>query len=156
MAPARISPALRLEQKAAWVGDCLIWQGAKTRDGYGVMGIGRGKQHRAHRVAYELANGPIEPGAVICHRCDTPLCVNPAHLFAGTPGDNTRDMHAKGRAVVRRGADHHASKVSHADRDCIRSLRQAGQTLEQIAARYGVAFQTVSAICRMERNYGSR
>ncbi len=51
----------------------------------------------AHRVAYTLAFGPIQPRMVVCHRCDNGLCCNPAHLFLGTAGDNSRDMMAKGR-----------------------------------------------------------
>lgn len=156
MAPPRISPALRLAQKTIRIGDCLIWQGAKTRDGYGVMSIGRGKQQRAHRVAYEIANGPIEPGLVICHRCDTPACVNPDHLFPGTPRENTADMIAKGRRPALTDAKHPATKVRHAERDVIRARREAGEALKSIAADYGVAFQTISGICRRENNYGSR
>lgn len=154
MAPPRIPPANRLEANSKRVGACLLWTGPKTKDGYGAIGIGR-KQYRAHRVAYTLAHGLIGEGLLVCHRCDTPLCIEPDHLFVGTPRDNTRDMHAKGRMPIRRGAAHHATKILPEQRPVIRARREAGETLKQIAADYGVCFQVISAICRKEKSYGA-
>lgn len=75
---------------------CRIWTGATSRHGYGSL-TWKMKRLTAHRAAYECAVGPIPTGMVICHRCDTPACINPAHLFLGTQRENLRDMVAKGR-----------------------------------------------------------
>jgi hypothetical protein len=71
---------------------CWLWLGAEHPQGYG-----RWNREYAHRVVYELLVGPIPPGADLCHKCDTPQCVNPAHLFVGSVSDNLRDFVKKGR-----------------------------------------------------------
>lgn len=155
MAPPRQCPKQRILDRHEKVDGCWIWTGAVHRDGYGVMGVGRGTQKRAHRVSYEQFVGPIPDGMLICHRCDTPLCVNPAHLFAGTPQDNTRDMCAKGRKGVVTDTAHPNTKVSHAQRAEIRALRARGLKLTEIGDRYGISFQIVSAICNRSGNYAA-
>lgn len=135
--------------------ECWLWQGSKTKDGYGVLTVGR-KQVRAHRASYEEFNGAIPSGAVICLRCDTPLCVNPRHLFAGEPKDNTRDMISKSRQVNVRGAAHPNTKITPEQRDEIRQLRADGLSLKAIADRYGVNFRTISAIITKVNSYGTR
>jgi hypothetical protein len=64
---------------------------------YGYFHIGGGKYVRAHRFAYELANGPIPSGLLVLHSCDNQRCVNPAHLRAGTQGENAREAVERGR-----------------------------------------------------------
>lgn len=77
--------------------DCIEWWGTINSNGYGVYWK-NGKSRYAHRMIYTECFGEIPPGMFICHRCDNPPCVNPEHLFVGTPGDNVQDMIAKGRA----------------------------------------------------------
>jgi len=80
---------------------CLIWQGRRSKDGYGVLRW-RGEMDLAHRVAFKLAHGPIPEGLHILHRCDTPPCILPSDIFAGTPAENTQDAVAKGRMWYQR------------------------------------------------------
>ena len=75
---------------------CILWTGAVARRGYGKLRV-KNRVTAAHRVAYELAHGPVPPGMFVCHRCDVPSCINPAHLFAGTHQQNMDDMTAKRR-----------------------------------------------------------
>ena len=76
---------------------CWAWTGAKRSD-YGAIKIA-GDSVLAHRVAWELTNGPIPEGQHVLHRCDNPPCVNPSHLFTGSHADNMRDAFRKGRVV---------------------------------------------------------
>lgn len=78
-------------------GECWIWVGAIGKHGYGLFNVDR-RCVLAHRVAWQIASGQQAPkGLEICHRCDTPLCVNPAHLFVGTHADNMADGKNKNR-----------------------------------------------------------
>jgi hypothetical protein len=75
---------------------CWLWRGSRDGEGYGYVQV-LSRPINTHRIAYFIANGPIAKGLEICHRCDTPLCVNPEHLFAATHAENMRDMREKGR-----------------------------------------------------------
>lgn len=74
---------------------CWLWAGA-MRAGYGTINI-RAINVYAHRASYAAHKGAIPRGLFVCHSCDTPLCVNPDHLWLGTPIENVQDMVAKGR-----------------------------------------------------------
>ena len=75
---------------------CWLWMSTLHPAGYGAVTI-RGVSYRAHRVAYVLHIGAIPDGMFVCHRCDTPRCVRPSHLFVGTPQENMTDSKKKGR-----------------------------------------------------------
>ena len=76
---------------------CWDWTGSVNgHSGYGDY-CAHGKHTQAHRIAWSLKHGPIPPDAVICHTCDNRRCINPAHLFCGTPYDNVHDCIDKGR-----------------------------------------------------------
>jgi hypothetical protein len=79
---------------------CIEFTGRNGNSkGYGLISVGaKGEgQVYVHRVAWELANGPIPPNTNVLHSCDNPPCCNPEHLYLGTKSDNTRDMMLKGR-----------------------------------------------------------
>ena len=131
--------------------DCWIWVAGKTGSGYGVLTINY-KAILVHRFSYELHCGPIPEGRFVCHHCDVPACVNPAHLFLGTPKDNTHDMIAKGRAVhVTRpmpgGEDHPNARLTWKQIDEMRTLFATGTySKAQLAMKYGVTKSNIGEI----------
>lgn len=134
--------------------ECWEWQAYRRPDGYGEFGVGKGIV-RTHRFAWQLANGPIPSGLWVLHRCDNRPCVNPAHLFAGTPLDNARDMIAKGRniAAIRpgyapRGERQGSSKLTAADVIQIRGLLKSGRRTAEIAAQFAITDNYVRVLGR--------
>jgi hypothetical protein len=93
----------RFWEKVAKSDGCWLWIGGRTSRGYGMFTARHRRQRGAHRYAWEMVNGPIPDGMVICHRCDNPPCVRVDHLFLGTQKDNIHDMMAKHRGATRGG-----------------------------------------------------
>lgn len=120
---------------------CWDWMAAKRR-GYGMLGIGGGRTRPAHRISYEIHRGPIPDQLFVCHRCDNPGCVNPAHLFLGTHAENMADRFAKQRQA--RGVSIGTAKLTEEDVIAIRS--SVGETQMQIAERFNIKQPQVSEI----------
>ncbi len=126
-------------------GDCWRWTGARDDKGYGRIYL-EGKFWLAHRFSHTIHFGEIPIGMFVCHHCDNPPCVNPEHLFLGTPRDNMIDCGAKGRIRCgdRNGERHPMVKLTEADVIGIRN--SVGFTQRQLSGIYGVARQTISDI----------
>jgi hypothetical protein len=121
---------------------CALWLGGSKPKGYGAIYLA-GATRIAHRVSYEAHVGPIPDGLWVLHRCDTPACINPEHLFLGTVADNHRDMRAKGRQAVMLGEDGSNAKLRTADIPAIRSRTHAGESAASIARDYGVSKKAI-------------
>jgi len=129
-------------------GQCHLWTAFRTRDGYGRLTVG-GVSVYAHRLAWELTNGPIPAGMYVLHKCDNPPCVNAVEcLFLGTQGDNVADMEDKGRGVHPKGSDNGRAKLAEKDIPAIRMLIAMGFKQTYIAGLFHVRQQTVSNIKR--------
>lgn len=142
--------AQRFWSKTARAGDCVLWTGGLNKPGgYGQFTVGDRKRVRAHRFAYELTVGPIPDGMSVLHRCDTPTCVKPEHLFLGDQRMNIHDAIAKGRARLWGGGDgvrgerNHRAVLNDALVLEIRDRRGQGETLTEIAMSLGVSRRAV-------------
>lgn len=130
---------------------CWLWTGYTNSHGYGQIGVNGRRVRLTHRVAYLLHYGE-EPGdRQVCHSCDVRSCCNPAHLFLGTPAENSADMVRKGRSRRLVGDANHRTILSDADVVEIRRRWAKGATQRAIAAFFGVDATTISRIVRNER-----
>lgn len=120
------------------IGDCWIWKGRVIKS-YGMMYF----KHpmRAHRFSYMIHKGELKKDLFICHHCDTPLCVNPDHLYQGSPKENSKDAYDRKRMVV--GEKHHYAKLKKDEVEYILSSNEKGIDL---AKKYKVSEDTISRI----------
>lgn len=128
---------------------CIPWLGTKTTRGYGTFMVRSRGAHdvlrtTAHRAAWVLNHGDLESSTLVLHRCDNPSCVNPDHLFLGSPQNNTDDMVSKDRHSWRNGTLW--QKLHAEDGERIRDLRRARCTQQEAADWLGVSRPLISMI----------
>lgn len=125
---------------------CWTWSAKKDKNGYGRFSpSGETSQLPAHRFSWELHNGPIPEGLLVCHHCDNPECTNPSHLFLGTPQDNMTDKVLKGRwkgnhprrVSVTKPRTPRIGKSLEGSIEEIIEKRKSGKTLSEIATSFG-------------------
>lgn len=149
--------AARFWRKVAKTDDCWIWLGARNADGYGNVRVGS-RTYKAHRLAWEMAYGPIPDGLYACHRCDRPACVRPDHLFLGDQWANIGDAARKGRMASgeRNGHATHPDswprQLTDADVAAIRAAYVPRRVSQQaLAARYGVSRSMIGLLIQGKR-----
>ena len=121
---------------------CWEFQGNADRDGYRFFQF-EGKDWRAHRLSV-VFDGRDPTGKVVCHTCDNPACVNPAHLFIGTQSDNNTDKVQKGRAKGNTDPNKKARGLfSKLNQSTINQIKNCPGTLSSIAKQFGIHKDTV-------------
>lgn len=137
--------------------ECWQWLGALNNHGYGVVKrrkIGRGI-HYAHRYSFYLKH-KVFPKEFCCHKCDNPKCVNPNHLFDGTPKDNMVDAANKNRlGSIQTGTKNNNSKLTQSDLIKVRQLIKEGINNTEIGKLFNVSHSTISCIRRNKTHQDS-
>lgn len=136
----------RFWERVAKTEGCWNWTGATNKGGYGSFSpTAELSKTISHRFSWELHNGPIPEGMLVCHHCDNPRCVNPSHLFLGTPQDNMTDKVLKGRwkgnhprrVSVTKPRTPRIGKSLEGSIEEIIEKRKSGKTLSEIATSFG-------------------
>jgi hypothetical protein len=126
---------------------CWLWTGPK-RFAYGVFSLSTRRGTGAHRISWLIHNGPLAEGMHVLHKCDNPLCVNPAHLWSGTHQDNMRDRMVKNRTHRPIGELSSKCKLTADQVREIVKLLEAGYSHRTIGKMYGVNSVNITAINR--------
>lgn len=133
---------------------CWLWTGTTRDKRYGALFLVKPTRRYkpAHRISWEIHNGPIPEGMEVCHRCDNGMCVRPDHLFLGTRAENAHDMAVKGRSPS--GPAHGMARKARITDAMVRDIRHryaSGETQTALGKEYGVSQHYVSRIVRGER-----
>lgn len=130
---------------------CWIWI-KSTCGAYGKIRF-EGKTDTAHRVSYKIFKGEIPKKVCVCHKCDTPLCVNPDHLFLGTHKENTQDSIRKGR-TNHRNENNSFCRLSNKAIEEIRKMKENGYSLRKISEIFGCSITHIWNIVKMRSRNG--
>lgn len=127
--------------------ECWLYLGARDPKGYGSMAAD-GRRDKCHRISFIHHHGAIPTGLWVLHKCDVPNCVNPDHLYAGTPRQNSDDMMRRKRwrpqySKTTRPAINPAAKLNP---DAVRDIRSSKAQGVELARRFGVSRGLVSAV----------
>ena len=122
---------------------CWEWTACKHNTGYGQMSINQ-KPKLSHRLSWEIYVGEIPEDLCVLHQCDNRLCVNPAHLFLGTRGDNARDCKSKGRNAF--GERNGMARLTSKQVERIRDLRRQGHSSKELAEMFTVCSNHIDSI----------
>jgi hypothetical protein len=124
---------------------CWNWTASSDEFGYGRFRVGE-KLVGAHRFSWVSNFGEIPDGLLVCHKCDTPSCVNPDHLFLGTDADNSRDKMEKGRLGNRKGSANGHATLNSEKVAIIRGMSSGSATYTEIANLFGVTKGAISKV----------
>ena len=127
--------------------ECWLWTGCLDSYGYGLFGINK-KLYKSNRVSYQLHFGALSTKMYVLHKCDTPACVNPNHLFLGTQKDNVKDMMIKNRGNRAKGEAVNTCKLNKYQVLKIKKLFKSGISGYKLARLYKVSHPAIYAILR--------
>lgn len=123
-------------------GDCWLYKNSSSGEYSKIRW--KMKWYSAHRVSYEVHKGEIPKGKWICHKCDTPKCVNPEHLFIGSASENRKDAVSKKRVPA--GEYNHFSRFTDIQVEEMRKLYDEGLTYDRLARIFNCSFTYVKYI----------
>lgn len=121
---------------------CWLWTAYVAPSGYGKISVNYVSKY-AHRLSYEFANGKIDSGACVLHKCDNRICVNPDHLFLGSREENNLDRVKKGRSNGPKGERNASSKLSRVQ---VEEIFYSKSNINELTKKYDVKKCQIYAI----------